>query len=68
MVLAVVVIHALLHSLNPKPLITTWRTGRDRLAMSGAVLAATPCPARSKTLRASRAQRVLAAAWLLGRL
>ena len=38
-VLAVVVIHALLHSLNPKPLITTWRTGRDRLAMSGAVLA-----------------------------
>ena len=37
--LAVVVIHALLHSLNPKPLITTWRTGRDRLAMGGAVLA-----------------------------
>ena len=38
-VLAVVVIHALLHALNPKPLLTTWHTRRDRLAMTGAVLA-----------------------------
>ena len=38
-VLAVVVIHALLHALNPRPLVATWKTRRDRLALAGAVLA-----------------------------
>lgn len=38
-VLAVVVIHALLHALNPQPLIAIWRTRRDRLALVGAVIA-----------------------------
>jgi MFS superfamily sulfate permease-like transporter len=38
-VLAVVVIHALLHALDPRPLFQAWRLNRDRIAMLGAVLA-----------------------------
>lgn len=38
-VLAVAVIAALLHSLSPRPLIATWKLGRDRLLVVGAVVA-----------------------------
>lgn len=37
-VLAVVVIGALWHALSPAPLLATWRLGRDRLLLLGAVL------------------------------
>ncbi|MEX8496113.1 SulP family inorganic anion transporter [Sphaerotilus sp.] len=38
-VLAVAVIHALWHALNPRPLLDVWRMKRDRLLVIGAVLA-----------------------------
>ncbi|CAM3961160.1 SulP family inorganic anion transporter [Roseateles saccharophilus] len=38
-VLAVAVIAALWHALSPRPLLATWRLGRDRLLIAGAVVA-----------------------------